>query len=216
MGEVLPDNFVLSDKNIADVQKLLPNRNGMTTEHALWPGAGMGKRPPDVRAVACMKDCGPAPTLASFLPDFARDAHGNLSEQNRAVGAQVGADTTKPAAPVAPGSAARPAAAPPAKPASAPAAAPASAAPVALLQKHTCVACHGMESKIVGPGFREIAKKYARQRQCGRVPRRQDQGWQRRRLGQRADAAAGARRIRCEIHRAVAGRWHEQVGYLPT
>ena len=159
MGEVLPDNFVLSDKNIAEVQKLLPNRHGMTTEHALWPGSGMGKRPPDVKAVACMKDCGPAPTLASFLPDYARDAHGNLSEQNRAVGAQVGADTTKPAAPVAPGAAARPAATPPAK--AAPAAAPAAAAPVALLQKHTCVACHGMESKIVGPGLREIAKKYA-------------------------------------------------------
>jgi cytochrome c len=43
-----------------------------------------------------MKDCGRRPQLASFLPDFARDAHGNLAEQNRAVGAQVGADTTRP------------------------------------------------------------------------------------------------------------------------
>jgi cytochrome c len=131
----------------------------MSTEHGLWPGAGMGRRPPDVKAAACMKDCGPAPTLASFLPDFARDAHGNLSEQNRAVGAQVGADTTKPAAQGAPDAAGRPAATPPAKPA--PAAAPVAAAPVALLQKHACVACHGMDNKIVGPGFSEIAKKYA-------------------------------------------------------
>ena len=157
MGEVLPDTFVLSDKNIAEVQNLLPNRNGVTTEHALWPGAGMGKRQPDVKAVACMKDCGPAPTLASFLPDFARDAHGNLSEQNRAVGAQHGADTSKPApAAGSQGAAPRPAAATAPKPEanSGPAAA------LALTQKYSCVACHGMDSKIVGPSFRDIAKKY--------------------------------------------------------
>ena len=143
LGDVLPDNFVLSDKNIAEVQQLLPNRNGVTTEHALWPGAGMGQRPPDVKAAACMKDCGPAPTLASFLPDFARDAHGNLSEQNRAVGAQHGADTSKPAS------------------APRPEANSASAAATALTQKYTCVTCHSTDNKIVGPSFRDIAKKYA-------------------------------------------------------
>ena len=160
MGGVVPDNFVLSDKNIAEVQKLLPNRNGMTTDHGLWPGAGLGKGKPDVRAVACMKDCSGEPVLASFLPDFARDAHGNLAEQNRAVGAQVGADTTKPALQAAPGSAERPAPVLAPKPAPAPKAS-AAAAPLALLHKHTCVACHGMDAKLVGPGFREIAKKYA-------------------------------------------------------
>ena len=29
-----------------------------------------------------------------------------------------------------------------------------------LLQKNACVACHGMESKLVGPSFRDIANKY--------------------------------------------------------
>ena len=38
LGGVLPDDFVLSDRNIAEVQKLMPNRDGMTTQHALWPG----------------------------------------------------------------------------------------------------------------------------------------------------------------------------------
>jgi S-disulfanyl-L-cysteine oxidoreductase SoxD len=150
MGGVVPDNFTLSDQNIADVQKLLPNRNGMTTEHALWPDAGRGQRKPDVQAVACMKDCVQEVELASFLPDFARDAHGNLAEQNRAVGAQKGADTRKPAA-----------AATLAQAGVAPAAAAGSAAAIALTQKHTCVACHGMDSRIVGPSFRDIAKKYA-------------------------------------------------------
>jgi len=154
LGGVLPDNFVLSDQNIAEVQKLLPNRNGKTTDHGLWPGASMGTGKPDVRATACMKDCSGEARLASFLPDFARDAHGNLAEQNRPVGAQKGADTRRPAPAVAPNDAA----APTAKPASAGGSA---AEALALMQKHSCVACHGMENKVVGPGFREITKKYA-------------------------------------------------------
>ena len=31
---------------------------------------------------------------------------------------------------------------------------------VAMLQKNNCMACHGMSSRIVGPGFTEIARKY--------------------------------------------------------
>jgi S-disulfanyl-L-cysteine oxidoreductase SoxD len=154
LGNVLPDNFVLSDKNIAEVQKLLPNRNGMSTEHALWPGAGLGKRAPDVKAAACMKDCGPAPALSSFLPDFARDAHGNLSQQNRAVGAQHGADTSKP---LSAAGTQRAALAPVEKAA----AASGAAAVIALTQKYSCSACHGMDSKLVGPSFRDVARKHA-------------------------------------------------------
>jgi hypothetical protein len=101
------------DSNIAEVQKRMPNRNGMTLDHGMWPGKpgplriGNGGKP-DVKAVACMKDCVPEPPCASFLPDFARNAHGNLAEQNRMVGAQHGADTTQAPGP----HAAKPAAAP--------------------------------------------------------------------------------------------------------
>ena len=181
LGGVVADNFTLSDQNIAEVQKRLPNRNGTTTEHALWPGTGpgpeFGKRKPDVQAKACMKDCVTEPKIASFLPDFARNAHGNLAEQNRTVGAQRGADTTKPPpvslqsgadrqGTVAVVTAAPPAGAP--KPAadsgsaatSSAASLAASLAAVALTQKYSCVACHGIENKIVGPGFRDVARKY--------------------------------------------------------
>jgi S-disulfanyl-L-cysteine oxidoreductase SoxD len=116
----------------------------------MWPGKSLGNGgKPDVKAVACMKDCVTEPTVKSFLPDHARNAHGNLAEQNRMVGAQHGADTSKPAgaAPVAP-------AAPAAKPA-------ADGGASALTKKYACVACHGIDNKIVGPGFREITKKYA-------------------------------------------------------
>ena len=153
LGGVVPDDYTLSDRNMAQTQALLPNRNGMRTDHALWPGRTITQAPkPDVQAVACMKDCATEPTVASFLPDFARNAHGNLAEQNRLVGAQRGADTTRPSgSPVVIAAAAAPAAA----------ADPKAVAAQALARKHNCLACHGMDNKVVGPGLREVAKKHA-------------------------------------------------------
>ncbi len=159
LGGVVPDNFALSDTNIADVQKLLPNRNGATTDHGMWPGKGMGNGgKPDVRAAACMRDCAPEPKVASFVPEFARNNHGTLAEQQRLVGPQRGADTGKP-----PAASPAAAAAAAATVAAAPKAAADSmgAAALALAQKYTCTACHGAEAKIVGPGFKEIATRYA-------------------------------------------------------
>ena len=43
---MLPDDFVLSDRNMAQVQQLLPNRNGKTMDHALWPGAASASEQP--------------------------------------------------------------------------------------------------------------------------------------------------------------------------
>jgi cytochrome c len=159
MGGVLPDNFVLSDSTIAQAQKLLPNRNGVTTEHGLWPGKGLGNGgQPDVKVVACMKDCAPEAKVASFLPDFARNNNGNLAEQQRLVGPQRGADTTRP--PAANPLAAATAAAAAAAVAPRPTANSAAAAALALAQKNNCTACHGVDSKIVGPAFRDVAAKY--------------------------------------------------------
>lgn len=149
LGRVVPDDFVLSDKTIADAQKRMPNRNGMTTDHGLWPGKTMGNGgKPDVKATACMTNCAAEPKVASLLPDSARNAHGNLAEQNRGVGPQRGVDTTLP-----PGT--RPAAG------AAPKAAPADSPALALLRKHSCTACHGVDQPIVGPGFKDVSKKYA-------------------------------------------------------
>ena len=97
LGGVVPDDYTLSDKNIAEVQARMPNRNGMTTRHAMWPGNEFnGTRQPDVRNTACMQNCATGPSVTSILPGFARNAHGNLAEQNRVVGAQLGADTSRP------------------------------------------------------------------------------------------------------------------------
>jgi cytochrome c len=150
LGDILPDNFVLSDQNIRDVQNRMPNRYGMTTNHGMWLPTGK----PDVRNTACMKNCAvDVAKVASYLPDFARDAHGNLIEQNRPVGPVRGIDVTQP-----PGTRPSSAAPAPAVVAAAPAATPASALDLAKAQG--CTACHGVNNKIVGPGFTEIAAKY--------------------------------------------------------
>ena len=161
LGGIVPDGFTLSDANIGEVQQRLPNRNGVTTAHAMWPGKGMGRAGAfDVKASACMKDCEAEPKVASLLPDFARNNNGNLAEQQRLVGPQRGVDTTRPPGARSAGAAGAVSAV--AAPAPAPAAAPnPAAAALALLKKHSCTACHGMDQKLVGPGFKQVAAKYA-------------------------------------------------------
>jgi cytochrome c551/c552 len=160
LGGIVPDDLVLSNRNMAEVQKLLPNRNGTTTDHGLWPGKLMGNAgKPDVKAIACMKNCTVDVKVVSFLPDFARNAHGNLAEQNRAVGAQHGADTTRPPASVlgAAGTIAQ-------MPATTVPESKAPNAAIELTKKNNCTACHALENRIVGPAFKEVASKYADQK----------------------------------------------------
>lgn len=147
LADVVPADFTLSDRNMAEVQQRMPNRNGMVFHEPLWKVSGKG----DVQNVACMKDCPTEATVRSYLPDFARDAHGNILEQNRVVGPVRGADTTRPP----PASMSKAAAAPVVV-------AAASTGPDVngLLSKNSCTACHGMTHKIVGPGFNEIAARY--------------------------------------------------------
>ena len=168
MAEILPDDFVMSDKNIAEVQKLMPNRNGMTQAHGMWDVKGK----PDVKSVACMKDCPTETTLRSTLPLPSRNAHGNIEQQNRTFGEVRGVDTTKPASVIPVSAISRDqvlmaaattgtaAAAPATASAAAPAAAKADSAGAALAKQYACVACHGVSNKIVGPGFTQIAAKY--------------------------------------------------------
>ena len=163
LGGVLPDDFVLSDRTFAQAQARLPNRNGMDSARALSPASALGRMcRPDVKAVACMKNCGAEPTVASLLPDFARNNHGNLAEQNRTVGAQRGVDT-RPVASAAAAGTLTPSAAVGANAAqgSGVASAERSAALSALLQPHNCLVCHALASRRVGPSFTEVSDHYA-------------------------------------------------------
>jgi S-disulfanyl-L-cysteine oxidoreductase SoxD len=164
LAEVVPDDFLLSDKNIAEVQKRLPNRNGMTTKHAMWPGTELNgvdglKAKPDTQGATCMKNCPVQSKVASSMPAYAMTAHGNLADQNRTWGSVVGLDTSKPVAEaVAPAIA--PAVAPQAKQDKASSGIK-TADVLPLLQKNTCTACHAVATKVLGPSFKDVAKKYA-------------------------------------------------------
>ena len=157
LGGVVPNDFTLSDKNIRDVQGRMPNRNGMTTAHSLWSGSELGgKTGADVQAKACLANCAGEPKVTSKLPDFARNAHGNLADQNRWVGAQRGAQTEQAVVALESTTTANPNPGADRNVELSPA--------LALVGKHSCTACHAMAQKLVGPSFNEIASK-----QAGRV-----------------------------------------------
>lgn len=152
LAEVIPQDYVLSDKNIAEVQLRMPNRNGMTRDHGMW--AINGK--PDTHNTRCMKNCAKDVRIESALPDYARNAHGDLAQQNRTFGPVRGIVTAEPTT-IAPTATATP------KPARTKTPAATSAvtkAPTEVLSKYGCSGCHAIDHRLVGPGFAEIAAKY--------------------------------------------------------
>ncbi|MEO8935619.1 MAG: c-type cytochrome [Burkholderiaceae bacterium] len=145
MADVLPDNATLSDKNIAEAQARLPNRNGMTRDHGLWDVNGKA----DVKSVACMKNCPTGDKVTSSLPDAAKGANGNPADQTRPFGetraVNLAAADTPPGADRAASTQAAGAVKPDAS---------------SLATANGCMACHGVANKIVGPSFKSVAEKY--------------------------------------------------------
>ena len=89
LDKIVPEDFVLSDANIGEVQKRLPNRDGMSRAHGLWDIKGR----PDVQSKACMANCSVEGKVTSRLPAEALGNHGNLAAQQRAFGPVRGIDT---------------------------------------------------------------------------------------------------------------------------
>ena len=150
LGEIVPDDFVLSDANIAEVQKKMPNRNGMTRNHGFWSINGK----PDVNGSSCMNNCVKFVQIGSELPDFARNAHGNIAEQNRLYGPYRGSDSTKPPIAKLPGSSGEGLAH------AADTHAATTKGPAALFKNENCSACHAPNAKLVGPSITDVANKY--------------------------------------------------------
>ena len=98
----------------------------MTRSHGLWDVKGK----PDVANTACMKDCAAGSETRSSLPEHARGVHGNLAEQNRAVGAARGLDTK------------------------------ATATALDLAKRKACMSCHAVDKRIVGPAFKDVSSRY--------------------------------------------------------
>lgn len=109
----------------------MPNRNGFTTAHGFMTRDGK----PDTHNTACMSNCVTTVKLSSEMPDYARDQHGNLAEQAPGVGVSARVPATRVAN------------------------APRTAAELA--QANACTTCHDVAVRKIGPGFREIAAKYA-------------------------------------------------------
>ncbi len=155
LGDIVPADFTLSDANIGEVQRKLPNRNGMTTEHGLWPGRGK----PDTRNTACMANCTDKVEVSSLIPEYARGTHGDLAAQQRGFGPVRGVSTGSPEDEAKPDGKAGAAAVATPTPAAATAAA---AQPIGakLAGQYQCVACHAPDRRLVGPSFHEIAQRY--------------------------------------------------------
>ena len=141
LNDILPADGSLDRESIVILK--MPNRDGFTTDH----GFGSVRAAPDTRNVACMRDCVREVRLSSQMPDHARNDHGNLAEQTRAIGQGAKGAAVSPAAKVASSAGPKRIAA---------------AGTRADLAKSTgCTACHGTSQKIVGPAFRDIAGRYA-------------------------------------------------------
>jgi S-disulfanyl-L-cysteine oxidoreductase SoxD len=87
LNDILPEDATLDERSILTVQ--MPNRDGFTTRHGFKTRDGT----PDVRNVRCLRDCETDVRVSSSLPPYARNAHGNLADQFRAIGPVRGANT---------------------------------------------------------------------------------------------------------------------------
>lgn len=162
LGDIVPADFTLSDANIAEVEKRLPNRYGHVFFKSMWETRGKG----DVSNPLCMRNCPVEGRIESSIPAAAMNANGNIAEQVRPFGPERGTDTARIAAlaggsdAAAPSTASTTPAATAAPPASSSAATPASFEVQALIKANGCMGCHGIDQKIVGPAFRDVAKKH--------------------------------------------------------
>ncbi len=134
LNDIVPAGTVLDRATLPKIR--MPNRDGFTTEHGFLRQDGK----PDTGNVACMSDCASVVRLASEIPDYARDSHGNLAEQQRDRGVAAGT----PAWTVALG----------------PMTASGVGGGIELARRFGCMACHTVTTAIVGPAFRDVAQRY--------------------------------------------------------
>jgi cytochrome c len=90
LADILPADFTLTEKNIAQAQAKMPNRDGMSVAHGMFDVKGKG----DVTSQACMNDCPVNEQSLIVLPTSVNGLNGNLAEQNRSYGLVRGVDTS--------------------------------------------------------------------------------------------------------------------------
>jgi S-disulfanyl-L-cysteine oxidoreductase SoxD len=139
LNEIVPADFVANRESLVAVK--MPNRDGFVS----FPGLMSVKGKSDTNNTACMKDCEKTVEPTGELPPgFIAGMYGDIHDNFRGIASMNE---------LAPASADLPPAVN---------AAPAADEPVAnLIQKYGCVACHGIDKKIVGPAFRSVGERYA-------------------------------------------------------
>jgi cytochrome c len=137
LNDIVGADAVLDQDSLPKLR--MPNRDGFTTAHGFMRRDGK----PDTANVACMKNCAAEVRLSSEIPAYALDQHGNLADQRRALGAIEGLPTVG----------AGPAAANPAAK---------RVVGVDLAKRLGCMACHAVDTRLVGPAFRDVAARYGR------------------------------------------------------
>jgi cytochrome c len=101
-----------------------------------------------------MTNCVKFVQIGSELPDFARNAHGNIAEQNRLYGPYRGSDSTKPPIAKLPGATGEGLAR------ASETHAAITKGPAVLFKSENCSACHAPNAKLLGPSIADVAKKY--------------------------------------------------------
>lgn len=91
LADVVPADFTLSDRSMADAQARMPNRLGNTMQHGMLDVKGK----PDVSGDGCMSNCPVNPASLTVLPPSVNGLNGNLAEQNRSYGSIRGIDTRR-------------------------------------------------------------------------------------------------------------------------
>lgn len=128
LNDILSADATLDRISLAAIR--MPNRDGFTTQHGFMRIDGK----PDTHATACMSNCVTDIGLASEIPEYARDSHGNLAQQTRRLGPAGNAQESVASVPA--------------------------AAPAELAAGAGCMACHGLEKALVGPAFADVARRY--------------------------------------------------------
>jgi cytochrome c len=91
LADLVPADYVLNEKNIAEVQRRLPNRDGNTITHGMLEVRGK----PDVSGKDCMRDCLVDTNTMLVLPSSVNGLNGNLADQNRPYGSIRGIETRR-------------------------------------------------------------------------------------------------------------------------
>ena len=91
LADLVPADYVLSEKNFAEVQQRMPNRDGNTMAHGMLDVRGK----PDVSGKDCMRDCPIDANGMLLLPSTVNGLNGNLAEQNRPYGSIRGIETRR-------------------------------------------------------------------------------------------------------------------------